>query len=183
MWHGLPVRQAHRPEQSRGAARENTAKPVLSKVEGMAVLLSNFKEFEMNNVWILAQAETNEAPSKISSAPVTSEGEAMTKVPSDSNALATGRESPKPFFPPWLLLALAAVFIFMLFRGPRKKQQEHKKMVQSLRKNDRVRTIGGIIGTIMDIKDDEITLKIDESNNTKIKVASSAIGRNLSKEK
>lgn len=56
-------------------------------------------------------------------------------------------------------------------------------MVQSLQKNDKVRTIGGIIGTVVDIKDDEITLKIDESNNTKIKVAASAIGKNLSKEK
>jgi len=56
-------------------------------------------------------------------------------------------------------------------------------MVQTLGKNDRVRTIGGIIGTVVDIKDDEITLKVDESNNTKIKVAPSAIGKNLSKDK
>ena len=55
-------------------------------------------------------------------------------------------------------------------------------MVQSLQKNDRVRTIGGIIGTVVDIKGDEITLKVDESNNTKINVASSAIGKNLLKD-
>ena len=75
------------------------------------------------------------------------------------------------------------VMYLLLFRGPQKKQQQHKRMVQSLEKNDRVRTIGGIIGTIVDIKGDEVTLKIDESNNTKIKLASSAIGKNLSKEK
>jgi preprotein translocase subunit YajC len=56
-------------------------------------------------------------------------------------------------------------------------------MVQALAKNDKVRTIGGIIGTVVDIKDDEVTLKIDESNNTKIKVIPSAIGRNVSKDK
>ena len=56
-------------------------------------------------------------------------------------------------------------------------------MVQTLAKNDRVRTIGGIIGTVVDIKDDEITVKIDESNNTKIKVVPSAISRNVSKDK
>ena len=137
----------------------------------------------MNNVWILAQTESSEAPSKISSTPLTSEGEAMTKVPSDANVPPAGGERPKPLFPPWLFLALAAVFIFMLFRGPQKKQKEHKKMVQALQKNDKVRTIGGIVGTIVDVKDDEITLKVDESNNTKIKVVPSAIGRNLSKEK
>jgi preprotein translocase subunit YajC len=75
------------------------------------------------------------------------------------------------------------VLMYMiLFRGPRKKQQQHKQMVQTLAKNDKVRTIGGIIGTVVDIKDDEITLKVDESNNTKIKVLPSAIGRNVTKE-
>lgn len=56
-------------------------------------------------------------------------------------------------------------------------------MVQTLSKNDKVRTIGGIIGTVVDVKGDEVTLKVDESNNTKIKVASSAISRNMSKDK
>lgn len=77
------------------------------------------------------------------------------------------------------------MFVLMyviLFRGPRKKQQEHKQMMQALAKNDRVQTIGGILGTVVDIKDDEITLKIDESNNTKMKIVRSAISRNLSKD-
>ena len=55
-------------------------------------------------------------------------------------------------------------------------------MMQALGKGDKVQTIGGIIGTVMDIKDDEITLKIDESNNTKMKILRSAISRNLSKD-
>jgi len=71
---------------------------------------------------------------------------------------------------------------FILFRGPRKKQQQHKQMVQTLTKNDKVRTIGGIIGTVVDVKGDEIVLKIDESNNTKVRLSASAIGRNLSKD-
>ena len=52
-------------------------------------------------------------------------------------------------------------------------------MVQSLRRNDKVRTIGGIIGTVIDVKDDEITLKVDESNNTKIRVTPGAISKTL----
>ena len=75
------------------------------------------------------------------------------------------------------------MFYLILFRGPRKKKQQHRQMVQTLQKNDRVRTIGGIIGVVVDVRDDEITLKVDESNNTKIKVISSAIGKNLSKDK
>ena len=56
-------------------------------------------------------------------------------------------------------------------------------MVQTLEKNDKVRTIGGIMGTVMEVKGDEVVLKVDEANNTKIRVISSAIGKNLSKEK
>ena len=80
-----------------------------------------------------------------------------------------------------LILIFVVMYMF-LFRGPKKKQQQHQKMVQSLRRNDRVRTIGGILGTVIDVKDDEITLKVDESNNTKIKVAASAISKVLSGE-
>jgi len=137
----------------------------------------------MNNMWILAQTETNEASSQVTSKPLNEQGEAMTKVPADSNAVMTEGEPRKSLFPPWILLVLMVLMLFILFRGPRKKQQEQKKMVQSLEKNDRVRTIGGIIGTVIDIKGDDITLKIDESNNTKMHVVSSAIGKNLMKDK
>jgi preprotein translocase subunit YajC len=138
----------------------------------------------MNNVWILAQTEANEAPSRITSEPVTSEGEAITTVPSDSNAVAPRTRQQNQFGSwVWIYAVLLLLMVFIFFRGPQKQKQERKKLVQSLQKNDRVQTIGGIFGTIMDIKGDEITLKVDESNNTKIKVSTSAIGRNLSQDK
>jgi preprotein translocase subunit YajC len=136
----------------------------------------------MNIQWILAQAEGEEAPSIVTDEPVTEEGESIAVV-SDSNAPAAAPR-PGPFGGmPWLFFGLMFVLMyFILFRGPRKKQQEHRQMVQTLQRNDRVRTIGGIIGTVVDIKGEEITLKVDESSNTKIRVASSAIGKNLTKE-
>lgn len=135
----------------------------------------------MDNIWILAQAESNQGRSGITSEQVTEENEAVTTVPSDPNAPAQ-QPKPKPFIPFWILLPLMLVMVFMLFRGPQKQKQQRKQLVQSLKKNDRVQTIGGIIGTIVDIKGDEITLKVDESNNTKIKIVSSAIGKNISKD-
>ncbi|MHC4106300.1 MAG: preprotein translocase subunit YajC [Planctomycetota bacterium] len=140
----------------------------------------------MNNVWILAQPETNQEPSGITSEQVTSQDQAMETVPSDPNTPATGTRGPGIFGPYGNFIFLGLMFVVMymiLFRGPRKKQQQHKQMVQTLSKNDKVRTIGGIIGTVVDIKGDEITLKVDESNNTKIKIAASAIGRNMSTDK
>jgi len=136
----------------------------------------------MNNIWILAQAPGNEAPSAVSSESVTAEETTTMTVASDPNIPASGPRGKGLFGSYGNLIFLGLMFVVMymiLFRGPRKKQQQHKQMVQSLKKNDRVRTIGGIIGTVVDIKDDEITLKVDESNNTKIKVISSAIGKNM----
>ena len=136
----------------------------------------------MNNIWILAGAESNQGAPGITSERVTEENETVTVV-SDSNVPATTRQKQGLGYSQLIFLGLMlVVFYFLLFRGPRKKQQEHKQMVQSLSKNDKVRTIGGIIGTVVDIKGDEITLKVDESNNTKIKIVSSAIGKNMSKD-
>ena len=139
----------------------------------------------MSNLWILAQ---NDTTSSVTAESVTAEDatETTTTVPSDTNATENNqvRKSPMGSYTYWMFLGLMFVMMyFILFRGPRKKQQQHKQMVQTLAKNDKVRTIGGIIGTVVDVKDDEITLKVDESNNTKIKVLPSAIGRNVTKEK
>ena len=140
----------------------------------------------MKHLWILAQGAGEEASSEISSEPVTDQGEATTVVPSDANT-ATGKSAGRsPFggYGYWLFLGLMLVMMYLiLFRGPQKQKQQHRQMVQSLEKNDRVRTIGGIIGTVVAIKGDEITLKVDESNNTKLTIVSSAIGKNLSKDK
>ena len=140
----------------------------------------------MNNVWILAQTEGSEAPSTITSEQVTTEETIITPTVANDPNSTGGRAPGKSPLGPWNLIFIVLMFVFMymiLFRGPRKKQQQHKQMVQTLSKNDKVRTIGGIIGTVVDIKGDEVTLKVDESSNTKIKVISSAIGRNVSKDK
>jgi len=138
----------------------------------------------MNDIWILAQADSNDASSGISAEPKGSENETVSLTQSDPNTARDTNGGRSPWgSTQFLFLAVMLVLMYMiLFRGPRKKQQQHKQMVQSLQKNDKIQTIGGIIGTIVDIKDNEITLKIDESNNTKIKILRSAISRNLSKD-
>jgi preprotein translocase subunit YajC len=138
----------------------------------------------MDNIWILAQTDGDNAPSDVSSVPVNSEGEAITTVPGDpNNEMSNQQQGKRDSFSLWLFLPLIILMIFMFFRAPQKQKQQRKKLEQSLEKNDKILTIGGIIGTIVELKDDEITLKIDESNNTKIKIRRSAIGRNLSKDK
>ena len=139
----------------------------------------------MKYTWNLILADTESDADGITAVPVGQEQEVATStVAADPNAGPIRKQVPKS--PVMQFLPLIAIFVlmyFLLFRGPKKKQQKHKQMVQSLEKNDRVRTIGGIVGTVVDVAGDEVTLKIDESNNTKIKIISSAIGRNMTKEK
>jgi preprotein translocase subunit YajC len=139
----------------------------------------------MDHVWILAQTDSGQAPSRIGSEPVQTEGEATTTVPDTPGGTTEDTQQQKQGSPWTTLLPFILIMVVMyvlMFRGPRKQQQQHKQMVQSLKKNDRVRTIGGILGTIVDIRGDEVVLKVDEQNNTKIKISTSAIGKNLSQE-
>ncbi len=140
----------------------------------------------MENLWILAQTGTSEAPAHIGSEPMDTAGQATTKADGSPNKAPDGTAPSKP--PGSLLtslLPLILIFVvmyFLLMRGPRKQEQQRKQMVQTLKKNDKVRTIGGIYGTVMDVKGDEVVLKIDEATNTKIHISTSAIGKNLSQE-
>jgi preprotein translocase subunit YajC len=141
---------------------------------------------EMNNLWILAQTDSDDATSEVSSVPAATEDTTTTTIDSTDPNTTGVRPGGRGAFGTYNLIFLGLMFVLMymiLFRGPRKKQQQQKQMIQALVKNDRVQTIGGIIGTVVDIKEDEITLKIDESNNTKMKILRSAISRNMSKDK
>jgi len=135
----------------------------------------------MNNIWIqAAMAAPGDAATEgteLTSEPGQVTGEQSGGTPSTVQPADEQTQQPKGN--PWLQMApffavLIIIYFFML-RGPKKKQQEHNKMVQSLKRNDRVRTIGGIMGTVIDIHEDDVTLKIDESNNTKIHVIPGAI--------
>jgi preprotein translocase subunit YajC len=48
-------------------------------------------------------------------------------------------------------------------------------MLKGLKRNDRVQTIGGILGTVVETRDDVVVLKVDEANNVKMHFNRSAI--------
>lgn len=76
------------------------------------------------------------------------------------------------------LMPIALIFVifyFLLIRPQKKNQQEHAKMLTSLQKNDEVITSGGMYGTIVNIQDDVVTLRVDD--NTRIRVQKGSISR------
>ena len=77
-----------------------------------------------------------------------------------------------------MLIGLAfffGIFYFVLMRGNRKQQKQRKQLINDLAKNDKVLTIGGILGTVTAVRDHEVTLKVDESSNTKMTFLKTAI--------
>ena len=91
---------------------------------------------------------------------------------------------PKGFFDGigFPLILMFVVMYFLLFRGPKKKQKKHKEMLDAVKKNDRIRTIGGILGTVVEVRENDIVVKIDEANNTKIRLARTAIAQVITEE-
>lgn len=65
-------------------------------------------------------------------------------------------------FAPMIIIFVA--FYFFLIRPQRKKDKQVKQMLDNLKKDDRICTIGGIYGTIVNIKDDTVELAVGKNN-------------------
>ncbi len=80
-----------------------------------------------------------------------------------------------------IILPVGVVVLFYaIFLAPeRRRKAEETKLMAGLKKNDRVVTIGGIHGTVANVTSDSdiVTLKVDESSGTRIRVNRSAIAR------
>jgi preprotein translocase subunit YajC len=131
--------------------------------------------------WIVAQASSpaeSPAPAAAPAQQGAPQTTTQTTAPGDQTVPPADQQKPKGLFDNMLLpiVLMFVVLYFFVLRGPRKKQQQHKQMLDNLKKNDKIRTIGGIIGTVVDVRDNEVVVKIDESNNTKMHVIRSAIG-------
>lgn len=83
--------------------------------------------------------------------------------------------------PPWfyLMYALPVLMLIMLFRSNSRQKREQQNALAGLKKNDKVVTAGGILGVVVAIKDneDEVTLRVDDTSNTRIRVLRSSIVR------
>ena len=62
------------------------------------------------------------------------------------------------------ILIMVVIMYFMVMRPEQKRRKKEKAMLDALKRGDRVCTIGGIYGTIMDIKDDTLTLSVGRDN-------------------
>jgi preprotein translocase subunit YajC len=93
---------------------------------------------------------------------------AMASRPADPNA-------PAP--PAWVsfmpMLVMIAVFYFLLIRPQMKQKNERQKMIDSLKKGDKIVTQGGMIATIVNVTPTTMEVKLNEE--TKVKILRSAV--------
>lgn len=114
--------------------------------------------------------------------PTPTEGGAATGQPSGPGGTgAPGGQQPAP--PVNFLMILFVVFVaFIVFSmwGQRRDKKKRESMLSAIKKHDRVQTIGGIVGSVIEVKPDTVVLKVDESSNTRITFARSSVQQVLS---
>ncbi|OQB10040.1 MAG: preprotein translocase subunit YajC [Candidatus Omnitrophica bacterium ADurb.Bin205] len=82
-------------------------------------------------------------------------------------------QAPNPILNLLPLAIIFVIFYFMLIRPQKQKEKEHQKMLTNMAKNDEVVTASGIHGTIINVKDKTVILRIDE--NVKIELEKNCI--------
>ncbi len=90
-----------------------------------------------------------------------------------TGATPSPQSNPLTTFLP--LMLMIGVFWWIMMRGGRKQRKQTEDMLKSMKRNDRVQTIGGIIGTIVEVREQEVVLKVDETSNVKMRFNRSAI--------
>ena len=83
----------------------------------------------------------------------------------------------------WLILfGFLGLMLFMTSTAGRKQRKQHEALMASLKKRDRVVTTGGVMGVVVDVFDDRVVLKVDESTNTRMTFVREAISRRIESE-
>ena len=83
--------------------------------------------------------------------------------------------NPSPLVQLFPLLLIFGVMYFLMIRPQMNQQKETARMQSKLKKNDEVVTVGGIHGTVVNVKDGVVTLRVDD--NVRVDVDKTGIGR------
>ena len=77
------------------------------------------------------------------------------------------------------LIAIVVVFYFFMIRPQMKKAKEQKKYIESLKKGDKILTIGGIYGKIAEVREDE-SMIIEVEDGSKMRISKNAVSNDAS---
>ena len=107
----------------------------------------------------------------------TKAGDTGTTAPADGSKQQPQQRPSSPFGGPFLFIILGVFLLFIIMSGRRSSRDRKKReaMLGGLKKGDRIQTIGGALGAVVEVRDNKVVIKIDESNNTRMQFARSAI--------
>jgi preprotein translocase subunit YajC len=106
----------------------------------------------------------------------------MTVLAQAAESAPAERGGPPLWYQLMPFILLLVILYFFLIRGRQKEQKKRREMLAAVKKNDRVMTIGGIVGTVVNVRDEEVVLKVDEAANVKLTFTRGSIQRVLSEE-
>jgi preprotein translocase subunit YajC len=83
------------------------------------------------------------------------------------------QQQPNLFMSLVPLLVIFGIFYLLLIMPMRKRQKKHQEMLKAITKGDNVVTTGGIFGTVVEVQNDVVLLRV--ADNVKLRVALSAV--------
>ena len=97
---------------------------------------------------------------------------------------AAGQGGPDFFTHLIFFLPILLIFLWLMMRPQQRREEQRRKMIEGLEKNSRVMTVGGLIGIVhlVDKEHNEVVLKVDDGNGTKIRFVLDAVHAVLPKE-
>lgn len=76
-----------------------------------------------------------------------------------------------------MMVVLLGAMILFSFINARREKKKRSDLLGNIKKHDKVLTVGGIVGTVVELKDDSLILKVDETSNTRITFTKSSISQ------
>ena len=104
-----------------------------------------------------------------SDAPVLSGQGGATTTGSSADGGAPGAAGAAPAGPNFMILLIPAIgFLLLMSIMGGRKEKKRRKQLETISKHDRIRTRGGIIGSVVEAKGGQIVIKVDEGKDTRI---------------
>jgi preprotein translocase subunit YajC len=91
--------------------------------------------------------------------------------------MASPDGSGNPMGTLFMLAAFFAILYFLLIRPQRQQQKAHQELVAGLKRGDEIATLGGIVGKIIHLEDDRVTIKTAED--TRLEIERSKVARRM----
>ena len=113
---------------------------------------------------MLAQSASSDAPVLSGQGGDTTTG--TTGAPGDGGAAGAGAAPAGPNFMVLLIPAIGFLLLMSIMGG--RKEKKRRKQLEMISKHDRIRTRGGIIGSVVEAKGEQIVIKVDEGKDTRI---------------